>query len=150
MNRVGHCCGLGRLKVNKWHRSHLHSSAASTAAALTGTFETRHRGARTLSFPNPPTTTSTTATTITRYQPTRPFSSSTFNMAETKWTAPVVRKTFLEFFESKGHTQGESTELAWRGNFGERNKSICELWPQSRTRLVRRWLGDVKWFIELL
>ena len=26
--------------------------------------------------------------------------------AQTKWTAPVVRKTFLEFFEGKGHTQG--------------------------------------------
>ena len=29
-----------------------------------------------------------------------------------KWTAPVVRKTFLEFFEGKGHTVG-----TWRGNF---------------------------------
>jgi hypothetical protein len=27
-----------------------------------------------------------------------------------KWTAPVVRKTFLEFFEGKGHTVGR-----WRG-----------------------------------
>lgn len=31
---------------------------------------------------------------------------------QTKWTAPVVRKTFLNFFEEKGHTVGE-----WRGNF---------------------------------
>jgi alanyl-tRNA synthetase len=29
-----------------------------------------------------------------------------------KWTAPVVRKTFLEFFEGKGHTVG-----TWRGSF---------------------------------
>jgi hypothetical protein len=29
-----------------------------------------------------------------------------------KWTAPVVRKTFLEFFERKGHTVG-----MWRGSF---------------------------------
>jgi hypothetical protein len=29
-----------------------------------------------------------------------------------KWTAPVVRKTFLEFFEGKGHTVG-----TWWGNF---------------------------------
>jgi hypothetical protein len=31
---------------------------------------------------------------------------------QTKWTAPVVRKTFLDFFEGKGHTVGK-----WRGNF---------------------------------
>jgi hypothetical protein len=29
-----------------------------------------------------------------------------------KWTAPVVRKTFLEYFEGKGHTVG-----TWRGSF---------------------------------
>ena len=33
-------------------------------------------------------------------------------MADTKWTAPVVRKTFLDFFEANGHTVGK-----WRGNF---------------------------------
>lgn len=29
-----------------------------------------------------------------------------------KWTAPVVRKQFLDFFKEKGHTIG-----TWRGNF---------------------------------
>jgi len=31
-------------------------------------------------------------------------------MADSKWTATVVRKQFLDFFEKKGHTIG-----MWRG-----------------------------------
>lgn len=39
----------------------------------------------------------------------RRFSNTILKMAETKeqkWNALVVRKTFLEFFEGKGHTIG--------------------------------------------
>jgi hypothetical protein len=44
----------------------------------------------------------------------RHFSNSRLKMSDPqKWTASVVRKTFLEFFEKKGHTIGR-----WRGNFG--------------------------------
>jgi len=43
----------------------------------------------------------------------RHFSASRFRMSDTqKWTATVVRKQFLDFFEEKGHTIG-----MWRGNF---------------------------------
>jgi hypothetical protein len=42
---------------------------------------------------------------------------------QTKWTAPVVRKTFLEYFEGKGHTIG-----TWRGNFFYRaGYLLCKL-----------------------
>jgi hypothetical protein len=37
----------------------------------------------------------------------RNFSNSAFKMSDPqKWTAPVVRKTFLDFFEKNGHTVG--------------------------------------------
>jgi len=35
-------------------------------------------------------------------------------MADSKWTATVVRKQFLDYFEKKGHTIG-----MWRGTFEE-------------------------------
>lgn len=50
----------------------------------------------------------TLPTTNCQLQQQRYFTSGgIFNMADTtKWTAPVVRKTFLEYFEGKGHTIG--------------------------------------------
>ena len=38
---------------------------------------------------------------------------------QTKWTAPVVRKQFLDFFEKNGHTIG-----TWWGSGGESTNSI--------------------------
>jgi hypothetical protein len=54
--------------------------------------------------------TRTTTTTFTY----RNFRVSAVRMTskQEKWTAPLVRKTFLEFFEGKGHTVGR-----WRGTF---------------------------------
>ena len=50
-------------------------------------------------------TTRTTTTTKTTY---RGFSNSRMKMAgtQTKWTAPVVREQFFDFFKGKGHTIG--------------------------------------------
>ena len=50
------------------------------------------------------TTTTTTAKVISGY---RHFSNCQLRMADmNKWTATVVRKTFLEYFEKNGHTIG--------------------------------------------
>ena len=38
----------------------------------------------------------------------RGYSSTRMNMTETKWTAQVVRKQFLDYFKDKGHTIGTS------------------------------------------
>lgn len=59
-----------------------------------------------------------------------------------KWTAPVVRKTFLEFFEGKGHTVGtwwvvfwaEKRSLGGCNCFAKLNNSLGKLfvfsfWP---------------------
>lgn len=54
--------------------------------------------------------TRTTTTTLT-YRNFRTSAAKMTNKQE-KWTAPVVRKTFLEFFEGKGHIVG-----TWRGRF---------------------------------
>ena len=60
------------------------------------------------------------STRTTTTNPTyRFFQASVVSMTskQEKWTAPVVRKTFLEFFEGKGHTVG-----MWRGTvWGEQN-----------------------------
>ena len=50
---------------------------------------------------------STRTTTTTRFG-FRGFENTIVTMAgtQTKWTAPVVRKQFLDFFEGKGHTVG--------------------------------------------
>jgi hypothetical protein len=60
---------------------------------------------------------------------------------QTKWTAPVVRKTFLEFFEAKGHTVGK-----WRGNF---------FWSNSQRRCLSMQLflqacRKIEWTILFL
>lgn len=44
----------------------------------------------------------------------RPFSTSTAIMAELQWPAARVRKTFLEYFEQRGHTIGTTTSLSVR------------------------------------
>jgi hypothetical protein len=66
------------------------------------------------------TRTTTTATPLFGY---RNFSNSIVNMVgtQTKWTAPVVRKQFLDFFEQKGHTIG-----MWRGS-GRRHRAFIDL-----------------------
>ncbi|KAK0118112.1 Alanine--tRNA ligase [Cadophora gregata] len=46
----------------------------------------------------------TRATTNIPTRTSRNFSTTLARMAQEKWTAPLVRKTFLEFFEGKGHT----------------------------------------------
>jgi hypothetical protein len=66
-----------------------------------------------------------TRTTTTSIFGHRNSSRSTVKMAgtQTKWTAPVVRKTFLEYFEGKGHTIG-----TWRGNvFYRAGYFLCKL-----------------------
>ena len=46
-----------------------------------------------------------TPTTTFTYRDFR-TSAARMTSKQEKWTAPVVRKTFLEFFEGKGHTVG--------------------------------------------
>lgn len=50
-------------------------------------------------------TTLTPHTTTTKI-PYRSCSNKKGNMADSKWTAPLVRKQFLDFFKEKGHTIG--------------------------------------------
>ena len=56
-----------------------------------------------------------TRTTPTALLGHRNFSNSLKKMVgtQTKWTAPVVRKQFLDFFQKKGHTIG-----TWWGSGG--------------------------------
>jgi len=63
-------------------------------------------------------TTLTRRTTTTSISGYRNSSISRANMADlkTKWTAPAVRKQFLDFFKEKEHTIG-----TWRGS------SICPI-----------------------
>jgi hypothetical protein len=85
--RMNHLCGCGR----RLGLSHL------------------RRFYKTESTRSPRSTRTTTTTFTIRYFRT---SAVTMTSKQVKWTAPVVRKTFLEFFEGKGHTVG-----TWRGSF---------------------------------
>jgi hypothetical protein len=87
-------CGCGRLRVRFGLRlSHLQAAQYNSDTA---------RPTRTHGILKHQSTNITSA--ISGY---RQFSNRGPRMSDTqKWTATVVRKTFLEFFEKNGHTVG--------------------------------------------
>jgi hypothetical protein len=63
-----------------------------------------------------------------------------------KWSAPLVRKQFLEFFEKKGHTIG-----MWRGSCSQ--DAFFPVWDRAtgtHYAVFSLFSGDLKLTYELL
>ena len=76
-------------------------------------------------------------------------SSTLPNMAEVKWTGPLVRKTFLDFFAERGHAIGRSPSAPpprftrfrsppWQ--FVQKNRIPLELLSSKTTPCALAWL----------
>lgn len=99
MNDLRRGCVCGSLSIYP-RLSHLYRSFYKTETRNLKTWNTR-------------TTTTHTGTVFLLRQRNFAHSSAKMTRDTKKWTASVVRKTFLDFFENKGHTFGKFGGVAF-------------------------------------